>query len=77
MVVEMECTYCGQKWQETTMNPTSLVNTRCSKCGDKTIRMKDVTKTKVDYYQGCPPFPAKKEKGYYTGFPDDYYGSTD
>jgi hypothetical protein len=62
MQVEIECTYCGHKEQDDVYNQYSLHGRRCKKCKDSNLKFKDLTQTKIDYYQGCPPFPEKKEK---------------
>lgn len=59
MLVDVECTYCGQKWEENVYNQSSLHDMKCKYCKDKNLKFKDKDKSKIDYYQGCPPFPEK------------------
>lgn len=53
----LECTYCGHNWEENRLFGTPL----CSRCGDKKIRIKEAERSKIDYYEGCEPFPKQSE----------------
>lgn len=57
------CTYCGKKWERTVYGISNVENERCSKCGDTKIEVRDNSKSKVDYYSGCPAFPKKPDNG--------------
>lgn len=68
MRVELECTYCGKKWEKIAYNKQSIESEVCSRCKDTNLKVRDLDTTKVDYYQGCPPFPSKDSKDD-AGFP--------
>ncbi len=53
------CLYCGYEW---VLNNNPSKYTVCLKCKDKNLTIKDLSRTKVDYYAGSPPFEKKKEK---------------
>ena len=55
----LTCQYCGNSW-ETNYIPRDRVY--CSKCNDSAIKIKERSKEKVDFYEGCPPFPEKPTK---------------
>jgi DNA-directed RNA polymerase subunit RPC12/RpoP len=61
MDIGLECTYCGHKWEKTFYNKHSIEAERCPRCKDASLKVKDLAKTKVDYYQDSPPFPPKKD----------------
>lgn len=69
MIIELECTYCGHIWQKQVYNTSGSEAMRCinGNCNDYRLKVKDVNKSKVDYYKGSPPFPPKKdwEGGYF------------
>lgn len=80
MVVELEFTYCGKKWNHVARSQAEIELMKCSKCGDSGLKVRDASKSKIDGYAGCPPFPEKKNAAkdiQYYGLPDDYYGSSD
>lgn len=58
MKVSLECTYCGHKWEKTVYNQSSLEGMSCEhgNCKHKELKVKDLS-SKIDYYQGSPPFP--------------------
>lgn len=59
MIVELECTYCGKKWQIQSVNQAQIESSKCIKCGDSSLKIRDASKSKIDYYEGCPAFPDK------------------
>lgn len=63
MDVTLQCQYCGKEWEQTNFTNSDMMFLRCIKsgCNDKNIRVRQLDKVKVDYYQGAPPFPEKKE----------------
>lgn len=61
MTVEIECQYCGYKTTKVIYNQKSLENETCIKCKDSNLIIKDLSKARIDTYQGTPAFP---EKGY-------------
>jgi hypothetical protein len=63
MNVIIICQYCGFNEEKTVYNQNTLVNAKCSKCGDKNVELKDLDKTKIDTYSGSPAFkePEKEE----------------
>jgi len=58
--IQIECTYCGNKWNATSWSKTEIDSMICPKCKDSRLIVRDRT-SKVDYYQGSPPFPPKKQ----------------
>lgn len=62
MRILFECTYCGNRWEDEVWNQSRIESTRCPKCGDKKLKVKDANTAKIDTYKGCPPFPEKKRK---------------
>lgn len=58
MYVELECTYCGFKWEESVSTKAEIDEMACihGNCGDTNLKVRDVARTKIDYYQGSPPF---------------------
>lgn len=67
MDIELECTYCGHKWEKTIYNKSSIESERCPKCKDASLKVRDLAKTKVDYYKGSPPFPPGKDDDWNRG----------
>jgi hypothetical protein len=59
MKVHIMCRYCGFKLVKEIYGQSSLENEKCIKCGDRDLDVKEFSKSTVDYYQGCPPFPDK------------------
>jgi NAD-dependent SIR2 family protein deacetylase len=59
MRVELECTYCGHKWEKTAYNKESIESEVCPHCKDSTLKVRDLSTSKVDYYKGSPPFPTR------------------
>ena len=59
--IQLECTYCGNKWNATAWSKVEIDSMICSKCKDSRLVVRDRT-SKVDYYQGSPPFPEKKKQ---------------
>lgn len=59
MKVSLECTYCGHKWVVEVYNRDSLSNKSCvhGNCRHKKLIAKDLATSKIDYYEGSPPFP--------------------
>lgn len=67
MKVEFECTYCGYRWVEEIWNKDTISSKVCKKgnCRTKNLLARDLQATKVDYYQGSPPFQEpKKDNGW-------------
>lgn len=58
MRISIECPYCGKKTIEVIYNQDSLLNRVCNNgnCTEKRLIIKDLS-GKVNYYEGCPPFP--------------------
>lgn len=62
MTVELECMYCGHKWEQTVYNKQTVENACCPKCKDSNLKIRDASAAKIDTYKGSPPFPPKPEK---------------
>jgi hypothetical protein len=56
------CQYCGHKTTKVIYNQKSLTDETCDKCDDKNLVVKELSKSKIDFYEGCPPFPEKGVK---------------
>lgn len=63
MTLDLECTYCGFKWQKEVYAYQTTDQLKCENgnCKDSNLKIRDLSKTKIDTYKGCPPFP-KKDK---------------
>lgn len=60
MRVSIECKYCGCKWEDNIYN-TSDKTCDNGNCNSKNLIFKEITSnSKIDYYQGAPPFPPKE-----------------
>ena len=59
MDVVINCQYCGYKTVKVIYNQKSLEDEICSKCGDRNLVIKELSKTKIDSYAGSPAFPEK------------------
>jgi hypothetical protein len=70
-MVELECMYCGHKWEQTVYNKQTVENSWCPKCKDSNLKVRDLAAAKIDTYAGSPPFPPKPEK---KGPPDWSFG---
>lgn len=75
MIVELTCKYCGKKWERHVYTKSTLSRERCTRCGDRNLTAKDVDNSKIDYYQGSPPFvkpnePENPPDAYYDDFGD-------
>lgn len=57
MLVSFECTYCGEKWTADVWGKPQIEVTKCRKCGDSGLKVKDAAADKIDYYKGSPKFP--------------------
>lgn len=55
------CRYCDNKWTRNVYGKASLEE-KCVKCGDTNIDVKELSKTKIDSYVGCPPFKEKEKE---------------
>lgn len=58
MQIEATCEYCGHRWE---IRPIERIIT-CPICKDKNVKIKDLSKHKIDYYQGSPPFKNLNDK---------------
>jgi len=58
MLLKLECKYCGYSWLRQAYSKDVVNVVICPKCNDKNIVARDA-ESKIDYYQGCPPFPTK------------------
>jgi transcription elongation factor Elf1 len=63
----LNCTYCGKDWERYVYAMSAIENEKCSKCGDRNFTVRDNSKSKIDYYQGSPPFEIKKDKDWTWG----------
>lgn len=60
-LLELECKYCGAKFNKNVYSYNSLEYEKCFKCGSSDFMYKDLNKDKIDYYQGAPAFPQEKK----------------
>jgi hypothetical protein len=56
------CQYCGKDWQVSVYSMASIQGERCPTCKDQNIRVRDLSKSDIDYYQGAPAFSEKETK---------------
>lgn len=61
MNIHITCLYCGYNWSEQAFSATAITK-KCLACGDKNLKVKSEEESKIDYYQGSPPFPKKEEE---------------
>jgi len=54
--VEITCTYCGYMEERVIFSQSQLEGARCGKCGDKNLKFKNPSESKLDTYSGSPPF---------------------
>lgn len=71
MRVKLTCHYCGTQCEREISSQRELEDSACRICDQKEFSVKDITYSKVDYYKGCPPFPAKEKA---KDIPDFAYG---
>ena len=57
------CRYCDHRWELTQEALKYAGYPKCDKCGDENITIKELAKSKIDAYQGCPEFEYKEESG--------------
>jgi hypothetical protein len=57
----LSCRYCGYEWNKMGYGHISE-DESCLKCNDKNIDVRDLSKTKVDYYAGSPSFQDTTEE---------------
>lgn len=70
------CRYCNFSWRKKVYTAENA-DKKCLKCNDKNLIVKKLDEYRVDAYQGCPPFPEKKEEVVLedsTGFPFYWQG---
>lgn len=73
IIVELECMYCGNKWQRLCRSKEEIEAQKCNNCGDSTLKVRDASTAKMNYYAGSKPFPEKSKEVNW----DDFYGSSD
>lgn len=56
----MICRYCNKKWEKN-IYAGSTTKEICSKCGDTNIDIRELSKTKIDSYIGCPAFKEERK----------------
>lgn len=62
MKVQLECMYCGNKWDKIAHTKQSIESETCPKCNDSSLKVRDHQASKIDTYKGCPPFLPKKRE---------------
>ena len=60
MEVQFVCLYCGEKWRKK-VYAGETAQVKCSICGDRNVDAVELSKYRIDSYQGCPPFEEKKK----------------
>lgn len=74
MLIELTCKYCNKKWERNVYVRSSISTERCTRCGDRNLTARDLKETKIDYYEGAPPFqkdePENPPNPYYDDFGD-------
>lgn len=61
----LTCKYCDYKFEVEYYSIASAQFDRCKKCGDKNLKIEEITKSKIDYYEGCPPFQNDDDGSYF------------
>ncbi len=56
---ELSCQYCANRWF---LDYMPNEQPKCDRCNDTNIRVKDLAKSKIDYYQGAPAFEEKTKE---------------
>ena len=77
MKIDLECTYCGLKWQMEAQSRTEIELLYCLVCKDISLKVRDHSKSGIDYYAGSPPFAPKEvpiKFSYYKPTEDHYLG---
>ncbi len=59
-LVRLICKYCDHKWDTHIYSRDAAFKTKCAKCGDRHIRVKDIEDDVIDTYAGSPPFPKEE-----------------
>lgn len=56
MKTELTCNYCNHKWIILAANKNQIEAQYCPKCIDTSITVRDANRSKIDTYEGAPPF---------------------
>ena len=56
------CLYCDHKETRQYFSKSMVKGDKCSRCGDKNLKVKEESSTKIDTYIGCPEFPDTESK---------------
>ena len=59
MRVKFICKYCDNKWTRNVYSNPVPKQEECTKCKDRNVRYIVLDEDRVDYYEGCLPFPTK------------------
>ncbi len=59
--VHFTCTYCNHKWEAQVYSKVAIDNTRCPKCKDANLEVRDPKSRTIDTYAGAPPFISKDD----------------
>jgi Zn finger protein HypA/HybF involved in hydrogenase expression len=59
--LHITCLYCDLKWEAHVYTKESIDRIRCAKCGDKNLKVKDLSSYKINTYEGAPEFITKPE----------------
>lgn len=65
----LTCLYCNNSWRIKVYSNIKLEG-KCSKCHDTNISIKELDKSRIDAYQGCPPFAEKNKQQIVLDIPD-------
>lgn len=71
MELQLTCQYCNEKWR-VHIYSSSKIESKCPKCGDTNVDAKELDKSRIDGYVGCPPFSEETKQEELTdgsGFP--------
>lgn len=56
--INIECKYCGNKWEKIIWGNPSSDGLKCEVCGEgQNFFFREIKTSNIDYYDGSPPFP--------------------
>lgn len=75
MRIDLECIYCGLKWQMEVQSRPEIELLSCSTCQDTSLKVRDYAKSTINYYAGSPAFAPKEVPVKFSYFKpsDDHY----
>jgi len=59
--IHFTCTYCNHKWESQIYSKMGIDSTKCPKCKDSNLEVRDAKSRTIDTYAGAPPFASKDD----------------